>query len=199
MRWFRTLLLVLAALLAGCPESPGPGPTDAGPDAPCDLAVTLGVGGRGESFVPLEDGDVAEVIVGYQGFIFLQVILEVEGLASGQVLAPFTITLDGREPYGDNKRVDLEDGGDGAAYSAPLSLYFNDFPLPDVVGKGCRLAVTVDRQGCTGSFGVDLQLRDEDPCIHTVDDPEQTGCGEQDGGLPYDGGADAGAGDAGAD
>lgn len=193
MRHASTLLL-LTGLLAGCPDSPDPPAADAGLDAPCDLTVTLGVGGRGPDFVPLEDGDVAEVIVGYQGFIFLQTILKVEGLGTGQVLAPFTISLDGHEPYGDNKRVDLVDEGDGAAYSAPLSLYFNDFPLSDVVGKSCQLAVTVDRQGCMGSFGVDLQLRDEDPCIHTVDDPEHTGCGP-DAGVP----PDAGPSDAGAD
>jgi len=199
MRWSSVIFAGVAVLAAGCPDSPGPAPSDAGPDAPCDLAVALGVGGRGADFDRLEDGDVAEVIVGYQGFIFLQVILEVRGIAAGQVLAPFTISLDGHEPYGDNKRVDLADEGGGAAYSAPLSLYFNDFPLPDVVGKNCRVDVTVDAQGCTGHFGVDLELRDEDPCIHTVDDPEHTGCTAGDGGLPDDAGAgdDAGA-DAGA-
>lgn len=172
----RACLLGVAAILAGCPDAPGPGPSDAGPDAPCDIGVSLGVGGRGANFVPLEDGDVAEVIVGYQGFIFLQIILRAEGLPPGQVLAPFTISLDGHEPYGDDKRVDVADGGDGAVYSAPLSIYLNDFPLPDIVGRTCRLAVSVYQQGCRAQFGVDLELRDEDPCIHTVDDPEHTGC-----------------------
>ena len=184
-------LVALAALVcAGCPGTENTH-ADAGADAaPCDLSVSLGVGGRGSDFVPLHDGDVGEVIVGYQGFIFIQTILRIEGVTDGQVLAPFMVELEGHEPYADNKRVEMIDGGDGAGYSAPLSLYFNDFPLPDVVGSQCRLSVTVTRQGCSGGVGVDLILRDEDPCIHTVDDPSHTGCGSSDAGVPL--GDDAG-------
>lgn len=178
-------VIAVTGALSGCPEDPDDAPADAAADgAACDLAVSLGTGGHGDRFVPLADDDVAEVIVGYQGFIFIQTILKIEAIPAGQVLAPFTIHLEGHDPYGDNKRVDLTDGGDGAVYSAPLSLYFNDFPLPDVVGKRCQVAVTVDRQGCTGHFSADLDLRNDDPCIHFVDDPEQTGCYDADGGVP---------------
>lgn len=178
---------VLAVLVCAACSSSDPTRPDAGIDAgPCDLTATLGVGGRGAEFVPLRDGDVGEVIVGYQGFIFIQTILRLEGLTEGQVLAPFTIDLEDHESYADNKRVDLVDGGDGAGYSGPLSLYFNDFPLPDVVGRQCALHVAVTRQGCSSRYDVTLTLRDEDSCIHTVDDPDHTGCFEMDSGIPLD-------------
>jgi hypothetical protein len=182
-----TCLLVLCGALAGCPGPEAEPSGDGGADAAaCAMTARLGVGGRGAEFVPLEDGDAGEVIVGYQGFIFIQTILELSGAPAGQVLAPFTISLEGHDPYADNKRVDVTDGGDGAVYSAPLSIYFNDFPLPDVVGKECTLRVSITQGDCRAADDVSLSLRDEDPCIHTVDDPDHTGCNAADAGTVDD-------------
>lgn len=170
------LLPVLLATLVGCSSGEGD-PAEAGPDAaPCDLMITLGTGGPAERFVPFAADDVAEIIVGYQGFIFIQTILAIEPVPAGQVIAPFTLVMDGREPFGETKRVDLAAGGDGSAYSPPLTLYFNDFPLPEIVGQRVRVDVQIDRDGCSGRFATDLELRDDDPCIHVVDDPEETAC-----------------------
>jgi hypothetical protein len=176
------LIACLAVSFAGCPSGDD-APSDAGPDAaPCELVVTLGTGGPAERFVPFSAHDVAEVIVGYQGFIFIQTILAIEPVPAGQVIAPFTLVMDGREPFGETKRVDLTDGDDGSAYSPPLTLYFNDFPLPELVGQRLRVDVQIDRDGCSGRFATELELRDDNPCIHVVDDPEETACQQDDQG-----------------
>ncbi|MBI2895087.1 MAG: hypothetical protein HYY06_16140 [Deltaproteobacteria bacterium] len=189
--------LILTVLLAGCPDD-DPGGADAGDAAePCTMEARLGTGGKGADFVRLAEGDDAEVILGYQGFRFIQTILEVSGVGSSRVNASFTISVEGQIPYPQWVRADVEEAGD-AAYSDPVSIYFNDIPYAQIVGKRCDLAVEVFHPGCSDTFSVGVLLLDEDPCIQGADDVETGGCSYVDGGVDDAGSNDAGA-DAGAD
>ncbi len=191
--------LILAVLLAGCPDD-DPGGADAGDAAePCTMEARLGTGGKGADFVPLAEGDDAEVILGYQGFRFIQTILEVSGVGSTRVNASFTISVEGQAAYPQWARADVEAVGDGAAFSDPVSIYFNDIPYAQIVGKRCDLAVEVFHPGCSDTFSVGVLLLDEDPCIQGADDVDTGGCSYVDGGTGDGGADDAGAHDAGAD
>jgi hypothetical protein len=177
--------MVLSILLAGCPDD-DPGRPDGGDAAvePCTMEATLGTGGQGGDFARLAEGVDAEVILGYQGFRFIQTILEVSGVGSTQVNASFTISVEGQVPYPQWVRTDVEQVGDGAAYSDPVSIYFNDIPYAQIVGKRCDIAVEVFHPGCSDTFSVGVVLVDEDPCIQGADDVETGGCSYVDGGVP---------------
>lgn len=160
----RLRLAIVACLgLAGCPGGA------AGPDAgPCDLTVEWGHGGA-EAFSRFEDGDPAELVLGFQGFRYVRSTMRIPGGAERSTFW-FDIAVDGQEPYQSSAGTrDLDHPGDGSAYAEEVLVFFNDIPMPELLGRSARVTAHGRADGCDGVHLVEVTVVDEDDCIEAAD------------------------------
>lgn len=176
----------LLALFTGC-SGPAAEPSDAGfveEEEPCTMVATLGHEGAGRDFVPYAEGDPAEIVLGYQGFRFIQVVLRTEGIEDARLLASFTIEVAGQAPYPQVSWIDVASADDGIAYSPVFLVYFNDITYSDIIDRDCTLGVSVAHRRCPDTTSVRVHLVDEDPCIHVPGGEDDAGaCVDRDGGV----------------
>lgn len=172
-------LALAAVLLVGCPENGGSPPADAS----CDLAVSVGTG-NADDYVPLVDGDEAEVILGFQGFRMLQVTLRVEGTGEprADVSGYVTIEESGVEVAQLPRTTAMIEGPDGARYAEGFLVFFNDTPVSEIVGREGELELIARSGGCVGGTRVALAMVDDDSCVDW--DLEIPDAGILDGGIP---------------
>ena len=180
MRGLATFLV-----LAGCSDPATP-PADAGAaeeEEPCTMVATLGHESAGADFVPYADGDDAEIVLGYQGFRFIQVVLRTEGIEAARVLVTFTVEVAGQAPYPQVSWLDVTPADDGIPYSSVFLVYFNDIPYAEILDRDCNLGVSVSNRRCPDATSVRVHLVDEDPCIHIPGGDDDAGaCVDRDGG-----------------
>ncbi len=159
-------LTLLVALLAGCPPVDD---TDTGIEkAPFDC--TLGALDADGVFVAYEESGEAELVLGFQGFLFLDArIAAVDAPAVVTVVA--SVDVGDGEPSGVTQpEVPFHATADGAL-SGEVLLFL---PSGDVAAYTDRAATITARvedasQRCVTQ--VEVTLVDRDPCIHTDDAP----------------------------
>lgn len=153
----------LLALLLGCP-APGPD-SDTQPvdleEVDCELGQL-----RDEAFVPLQDGDEAELWLGFQGFLFLLVRASSEE-PPAHPTALFSLTLDGEDPAS-GSQPDLDFDG---TLSDEVLVFLPSANVSAYEGRSASLAVRLQGPERTCLDTVEVLLVDEDPCIHTDDEP----------------------------
>lgn len=172
---YASLVAVAGLLLvSGCGE--GSGEADAGPDASADAAcarpLELGWGRReGGAFVPYRDGEAGKVTLGFQGFRFIDGVARLSGTEAKAATFRLQVTVEGQPPSSQELgKIDLLPGPDGALYAEPLQLFFNDVPLPEIVGRPATVIVRATVAPCTAQQTVRLTL-------------ERGGCQSEDGGT----------------
>jgi hypothetical protein len=157
-------------LLAACATPPQPG-LDAGP---CALTVELGraVSENDSTFLPFRDGELVDLVFGFQGFRFIQSMARLDSDA-GEVTLEFDIGVEGHPRFqvpGGTFRP-RKDGSN--AYVDRLLVFFNDIPVPELVGRAVEIRTTVVSGRCTGRhkasvvFSNRVQCQSEDggsPC-----------------------------------
>jgi hypothetical protein len=168
------------AMLAGC--SAGAGATDAGADVPCNLRVALGTGDRG-SFVPLADGDPLEVWLGFQGLRMLVLAVELEGAPATTAELTTHLLVEATDVHLQqvDREVRLITEGDGPSIVEDYLIFVNDAPTTSLIGHTARLEHIARVGHCAAATQVEVELRDDHPCVDTslvVPD-----AGEVDGGL----------------
>jgi hypothetical protein len=148
-----TLALTLAA---GCTSSkPSDSPTDA---APCHFTLEWGAR-TGSTFVPFRDGDPAGVILGFQGFRYLQTSVRLRGAGTGDVDVRFQVTLEGHAAKTEEAgRFTIAAGDDGALYADGALLFFNDVPMPELLGHSAEVIVVATQGACTGTTHATVKL-----------------------------------------
>lgn len=162
---FRSLALFtlpIALALQGCP-----GPVDvpdAAVDAYCPLTVEIGPSAR--LFAPFEDGDPAQIVLGFQGFQMLVLDVRISGTTTSRAdltasieLVDSTITASHVD-----RGIPTSVSGDGVLVSG-FFVFFNDAPLSELQGREADLTVIARAGGCIGGSRVRLRLSDEAPCI----------------------------------
>jgi hypothetical protein len=157
--WSSELLLLLMA----CP--PVPQDSDAPPleleEVDCELGQL-----QDEAFVPLQDGDEAELWLGFQGFLFLLVRARSEE-APVHPTALFSLTLDGEESSsGSQPDLDFE-----GTLSDEILVFLPSANVSAYEGRAASLAVRLQGPERTCLDTVEVQLVDLDPCIHTDAEP----------------------------
>jgi hypothetical protein len=163
----RLLALLTPALLTGCPT---PGGTDAAIDAYCPLTVEVGASG-GATFTPYEDGDQAQVVLGFQGFQMLVLDVRLRGAMASRADVSAFIHIDdnGVEASHAERGIPTVVSGDGVLVQGFL-LFFNDAPLSQLQGHDATLELIARGGGCVGTARVAIRLSDQPPCI----DPTST-------------------------
>lgn len=156
-------MLLLAAPVAGCPDDSGGSAGGATSSTSttttaCELDIQWGLRKDG-AFVALADGDAAPVTLGFQGFRFVDGVARVEGTDATQARFRFDAEVDGQSPVTQEAGVfDLTQGDDGAKYAESVQLFFNDTPMPQLLGRTCQTRVTATVGPCKAVLVVDVVL-----------------------------------------
>lgn len=153
----RASVLVLAALLLGCPPAPDPE----------EFACTFGFS-DGDGFVELGDDPRGELVLGFQGFLFVTARLKTSEAVTGEFEVLTSVEPEGGETFGGvQPRVTWSDDG----VSDEVLLFFDDGNVAAFVGRSATLALRArnDELFCVAS--AEVVLVDDDPCIHTDAEP----------------------------
>lgn len=163
-------LLFLGVSGAGCQCVP-PGGDDGG----ADCGTTLAWGHlRDGGFTAFQSGDLAPVTEGFQGFRFIVSSAKVTGASPGTARFDFDISLEGQPPFSQPIAGELRQRGD-ALYADEVLVFFNDVPMPQLVGKQAEIGVHTSA-GCGANQRVTVRLT-RDTCRQV-----------EDGGYQCDGG-----------
>lgn len=161
--------LALAATLAALAGCPAP---DAAPDAtPCSLELAWGPR-RVAGFRAFVDGDRAEITLGFQGFRYisssLRAELAEEPTPEDRMWAQ--IAVDGHEVFTITSTLGMSSReSDGARYADDVLVFFNDIPIPQLVGREADIEVRARVGGCAGSYRARVTLVDDDDCVEQSD------------------------------
>ncbi len=164
MRSSDFLVLPLLALLLGCP-----GTDDDDDTTPFDCS--LGVWNEDGSWEDLDGADV-ELIFGFQGFLWISV--QVEADAGGPDFANilFSAEVGDDDPFGGSVPNVPFTAQDGARRSDEVQVRLDNDEGPEpFIGETLHLAIRgrAGARECTAE--ADMTLRDDDPCLHTDDEP----------------------------
>lgn len=140
--------LLLSFVLVGCTGGEPSAPVDSGP--PCSVEVEWGRMQSG-TFVAFHDGDTAEIVLGFQGFRFIDSVARIRSARAKSAWFKLQSTVEGSAP----KATEVGPfegtiGDDGALYVPNVQLFFNDLPMADLLGKHVSVIVVATVGGCAG-------------------------------------------------
>ncbi len=155
----RSCSLALVLVLAGCP------PVDPGPGEP--FACTLGLVDEA-GFRPMQAGEPLELVLGFQGFLFVEAWIEAEAGAPRVHQGAVELVPDGHEPSSTTLRVELDDDD----LSGPLTIFLEASDLEALTDLPASLAVRLQGDGAWCLATAQVLLVDDDACIHTTETDE---------------------------
>ena len=174
---------LLAAALCGCPS----GDDDDEP-FPCEAGTLTEEG----AFVPLLDGDRAELVLGFQGFLFVELRARADD-PPRRTAASMRITVAGDPPAGSSQNeVDFVAAPGGGFVSDPVLVFLDGSAPEGYVGRTAEVAVALAGEGRRCVMERSVLLVDDDPCVHTDGEPV---CPDPDPGDDDSAGGDDSAGD----
>jgi uncharacterized protein with FMN-binding domain len=152
------LFTVVMPLVVGCSAPEEHSTADAAPVCTSTMELEWGRMVDGV-YTPFHDGDTAEIVVGFQGFRFIDAIARIRGVQTKQATFTFEATLDGHEKMvQDAGSFDAKQEPDGALYVHSLQLFFNDVPMPELLGQQVTVVVNGKAAGCSASTGARVSL-----------------------------------------
>ena len=130
----------------------------------CELGVPTEAG-----WAPL--GTTLELELGFQGFVLAQLQVRAAADAPSPVTATMAIEAEGAEAVsGTQPQVHFVVDGD-TAVSEPILAFFTGSYVSYYVGRPARVALRLDGGGGTCAVEGQSTLVDDDPCMHTGDEP----------------------------
>lgn len=161
----RSLSLLPLLAMLGCSE---PAPEDSEAHS-CSFELDWGSDGS-SGFVPFQDGDHAEIVMGFQGFRYVQSAMRLSSVSAEVATFSIRIEVDGHEPYSlSDAPAKLSPRSDGALYAERVLVFFNDLPLPQIVGRGALVSTRAVAAGCVGLDAAQVMLVDEQDCLELSD------------------------------
>ncbi len=156
--------LLLGSAVVGCSSEDDVPPVDPGPEIiDCTLGTRLGA-----DFVPLAAPVTAELVLGFQGFVWIDLSVRADR-SPGDAIAKvkYAYSIEGLQPASAAMTTRFE-GTDAA-----LRLLLSPADVAQLADRTVELSVRIEVSGLRCDASQTLTLRDGDPCIH-VDDG--TGC-----------------------
>jgi len=143
------LSILLAISMAACS---GPNEQPPSPPVKCEeLQLEWGRTVNG-AFAPFRDGENAEIVLGFQGFRFVDSVARLRGAHTKEIAFTLQVTLGTNEPsVQDAGKFYGQTGADGALYVTSLFLFFNDQPMPDLLGREAAVRVRATAAGCNAT------------------------------------------------
>ncbi|MBK9265255.1 MAG: hypothetical protein IPM54_36415 [Polyangiaceae bacterium] len=173
--------------LAGCtapPERPNGGKDEPDAGAPCFIGLEMGQVAD-ESFLPFQDDQMVDVVLGFQGFRFIEGAARITGTDAEFVSFRFHVTFQDHSPIVQDRIAFMTSLPTGARLAENVQIFFNDIPMTELLDEHPRLDATATAGNCTGKQTLSLRLGDGGTC----DDLTEGGTLFPDGGGPC---ADAG-------
>lgn len=150
-------LVLLAIVLSSCSAPEERPMVDAAPVCTSTMQLEWGRMVNG-AYTPFRDGDTAEIVLGFQGFRFIDAIARIRGVQAKEATFTFEATLDGREPMVQDAGSFTTKPSDGALYVHALQLFFNDVPMPELLGQSVTVVVKGNAAGCSAQTGARVSL-----------------------------------------
>lgn len=136
-------------------------------DASLPLEVTIGtIGATQNAFVPLRDGDPLEIVLGEQGLRFCQLRYAVEGTVEPRVTVLTRVEVTGNEPFESTRSIGILNAPNWGHVTEVHTVLFTSDELTSLVGRLARFSVVLTdiTTDSSGSAGVFVELRDDNPC-----------------------------------
>lgn len=163
--------LVLFAFVAGLALFATACGDDAGEDdEPTEpYALTLGTwDNEAATFAELAEGEVVEMVVGFQGLVFANLALMTWDDVPVRQVAEAEVELVGHGltyPFVDNQLF-FEEVGEGALVVPSFRVPF-ELPETELEGETVRLTVVVAADGREARIEAEFVIRDDEDCFHT--------------------------------
>jgi hypothetical protein len=168
------VLVVCTGLLCGaafCPDPDVDGGVDGGPVVDVG-ACTLGTNTADGDFVALADNDPVELVMGFQGqlWVSFRVRTEKEPPSSG-LEAAMSLTVGDWEPLG-TRQPSITYHAEGAGFETQdLQLVITRRIIDDYIDKAASVVVRLEQDGVLCTTAKPVVLVNADPCVHTGEEP----------------------------
>jgi len=165
---FKLPFTVLIAAAVACTGGDG---TDGSTAEKTDFDCVLGSTDVDTGFAPFSSQDRAELYFGFQGFLFLEVqVQSEEPVTNCQVTT--SINVDGEDPVGGMQPgVPFVSQDDGSLLSDDIIVFMPSSSAAEWADRAATLSVRVEDATRVCVSSAEILLVDEDPCIHTDDEP----------------------------
>ncbi len=169
-RFIPTVFVAATLSTVACPAGDGDGDGD-GDGEKGAFECELGILDTDDAFVAAGDDTRAELELGFQGFLFVEVVVRAVGDVPSLVVASSRITVDGDAPTGQETPGVGMAARKGGYMSDPVLLFFNSDTPADLADRWVDVVVKLEDEKHTCTAAGTLLLVDDDPCIHTGDEP----------------------------
>jgi hypothetical protein len=161
----KLILVVLASLVAAC----GGPSTEPEPVPTCEAAIEVDWGFDDQGFVPFDDGDFCELTLGFQGFRYVDSVVRLAGSDASEAVLSFRIEVEGQEAYSQKAVQDLSAGPDGSLLAEDVLVFFNDIPVPELIGQQTTISLHVEAAVCEANDSTMVTLVDDEDCVQAPD------------------------------
>lgn len=165
--------MILSLLLACPPARDDTGEADTTPFA-CDVGPYV-PGGPFRSFL---DAPEAELTLGFQGLLMIQVQGRLDAGAPPIVDVTMSVAAEGASTFSGIQPYVSTVEEDGARLTAPIVVFFTSADIGFWTGRSAVLGLRFEHAARACTWAGTIQLVDEDDCIRagdTVDCPDDTG------------------------
>jgi hypothetical protein len=143
----------------------------AGDEGVQELECTLGFPDTNADFTPFESGGHAEIVLGFQGFVFTRLLLRIPANYGSipKMDVDLSIGVEQDEPFGGTQLgVDFErDENTQEWVSEEMYLYFSPAIVDTFKDKDAVITLNLNSPKYYGTTSMAVHLVDTDPCIHT--------------------------------
>jgi len=174
----RSSLFTLAAALAagwaapGCASEPVAGDDTAQAEDPTTFACEIGLADEDGGWVAAADGDPAELVLGFQGFLFIELRARAEDTCPSPITVLMNGEVEGDTPFdGSQPDVGMTDQGDGTRLSDEIVMFLPTNDVGHFEGATLRTVMRLEGSELNCTTERLFTLVDDDPCIHTGGEP----------------------------
>ncbi len=162
----------LATLLVASACSRNPKPDDVDPEDKIEFQCELGVLDADGVFIPGSASTPVELDLGFQGFLSVTTHVRATGEVPRVVSVTISATVTGEEPTGDTvPLLAMNSESEGKVLSDALLIFFNNDTPTDLEQRGLELSLRLDNATHVCWVDAPFLMVDDDPCIHTGDEP----------------------------
>lgn len=138
-----------------------------------EFECQLGYLDQDGAFHTFQDGDKAELMMGFQGFLLTILYARAQGEVPTKCDGKFSVSPEGRTPFGANvPQIGFAPKGESEWESSEILIFFNSGVVSELVGRSTDLTMKLESATSVCTSQVTVVLADDDPCIHTGDEPD---------------------------